>query len=225
MADVVTQRRGAVACMATHGRDRSAALLGSVAAVVLGRSPRPVLLAGPHARPVEAPDAPVAVAVDGSAADEALLPVALAWAARLARPLVIVTVAEPVPTAAHDGTAPRRARGPADPEAYLAALADNGAASGVEIVTRVVYDPLSVRDGLVSGLDRGAGLLVLGTHHRHGLGRIVLGSHAARVVHDAAIPALVVPSTSVETTTAPLQQQALRRPTDPPLVRPGGRHR
>jgi nucleotide-binding universal stress UspA family protein len=57
----------------------------------------------------------------------------------------------------------------------------------------VVYDPVSVRDGLVSFLDRTAALVVLGTRHRPALGRMVLGSEAVRVVHDAAVPALFVP--------------------------------
>jgi nucleotide-binding universal stress UspA family protein len=76
MAEVVGHRRGALPCLATHGRDRSAALLGSTAEALLARSPRPVLLAGPKAGPREDPGAPVVVAVDGSAADDALMPVA-----------------------------------------------------------------------------------------------------------------------------------------------------
>jgi nucleotide-binding universal stress UspA family protein len=57
----------------------------------------------------------------------------------------------------------------------------------------VVYDPISVRDGLVPLLDRVAALVVLGSRHRLGVPRMVLGSHAARVVHDAGVPALAVP--------------------------------
>lgn len=155
LAEVVRQRRGAVPCLATHGRDRSAALLGSIAAALLARSPRPVLLAGPKARPVEAPDAPVVVAVDGSAADEALLPVAMGWAARLGRRLVITTVAEPAPLGHHGRTGRRGARGPGDPESYLAALAERGVASRVEVATGVVHGAVGVRGGLVSALDRG----------------------------------------------------------------------
>jgi nucleotide-binding universal stress UspA family protein len=40
-----------VACLATHGRDRSATILGSVAASVLDRTTDPVMLVGPEARP------------------------------------------------------------------------------------------------------------------------------------------------------------------------------
>lgn len=198
--DVVTALGDIVAgqdvlgCLATHGRDRSAALVGSVAAGVLDRSPRPMLLAGPRARPVVGTDAPVVVAVDGTAADEALVGSALGWAERLGRRLLVATVAEPAPPSYREGSAPRRARGPADPEAYLAGLAERASGSDVTIDTQAVYDPVSVRDGLVPLLEGTAALVVLGTHHRHGVGRIVLGSHASRIVHDAAIPALVVPA-------------------------------
>jgi nucleotide-binding universal stress UspA family protein len=57
----------------------------------------------------------------------------------------------------------------------------------------VVYDPVSVHNGLVPLLDRSAALVVLGSRHRLGVPRMVLGSHAARIVHDALVPALVVP--------------------------------
>jgi nucleotide-binding universal stress UspA family protein len=82
--------------MATHGRDRTAGPLGSVAAALLGRSERPVVLVGPGARPSAGADAPVVAAVDRTRHDETLVPVASNWAARLARRLEIVAVAEPL---------------------------------------------------------------------------------------------------------------------------------
>lgn len=193
LADTVAGSPAALACLATHGRDRSASLLGSVAASLLDRSSRPVLLTGPEARTVTASDAPVVVAVDGSSRDESLIPVALGWAARLARTLEIVTVAEPAPSGYREGDAPRRAMGPADPERYLASLVALAEPSGVAVASRVVYDPVSVRDGLVPLLDRIAALVVLGSRHRPDVSRLALGSHAVRIVHDAPIPALAVP--------------------------------
>jgi nucleotide-binding universal stress UspA family protein len=50
-----------------------------------------------------------------------------------------------------------------------------------------------MRDGLVPFVDRTTALVVVGSRHRPGLGRLVLGSHAVRIVHDAAVPVLVVP--------------------------------
>jgi nucleotide-binding universal stress UspA family protein len=180
-----------MACIATHGRDRSAAVLGSVAASLLERSDRPAVLVGPGGRAVTAADAPVVVAVDGTGGDEVLVPVALGWAARLGRRLEIVTVAEPAPAGHGDDTAPR-AWGPAEPETCVESLVGRAESAGVTVASRVVYDPVGVRDGLVPLLDRTAALLVLGSGRGRGVPR-VLGSHAARVVHDAAVPALAVP--------------------------------
>lgn len=183
-------------CLATHGRDRSAAALGSVAMDVLQRAAAPVLLVGPGARPPCADDAPVVAALDGSPGDDVVVRVAAEWAGRLRRGLVVATVAEPVPSPFRRDRPVRRARGPADPEAYaarLAVIAAGAAPAGTHVDARVVYDPVSVRDGVVRLVDRTTALLVLGTHRRARPLRAVLGSHAARIVHDLEVPALVVP--------------------------------
>ena len=193
LSEMLASSPGRVACLATHGRDRSAAVLGSVAASLLARSDRPAVLVGPEGRAVTAEDAPVLVAVDGTARDEALVPVALGWAAGLGRRLEIVTVAEPAPAGHRETAAPRRARGPADPAGYVESLAARTGRAGVTVASRVIYDPVSVRNGLVPLLDRTVALVVLGSGRRGSVPRLVLGSHAARVVHDAAVPALVVP--------------------------------
>jgi nucleotide-binding universal stress UspA family protein len=174
LSETVAGSPGRLACLATHGRDRSAAVLGSVAASLLARSDRPAVLVGPEGRTVTAEDAPVVVAVDGTGRDEALVPVALGWAARLGRRLEIVTVA-------------------ADPEGYVESLTARTGRAGVTVASRVIYDPVSVRNGLVPLLDRTVALVVLGFGRRGSVPRLVLGSHAARVVHDAPVPALVVP--------------------------------
>ena len=192
--------RPSLACLATHGRDRSAAALGSVAMQVLDHATEPVMLVGPQARPPCADDAPVVAAVDGTPDDGRVVRVAAEWAVRLSRPLTVCTVAEPVPGAFRQDRPARRARGPADPEAYVAQLAVHAAAhqaaarGGLGVVdTHVVYDPVSVRDGVVRLVDRTAALLVLGTHRRTRPLRAVLGTHAARIVHDIEVAALVVP--------------------------------
>lgn len=184
-----------IVCLATHGRDRSATILGSVATRLLDRTTRPVMLVGPEARPPCAGDSPVVVAVDGvdEADDAALVRVALAWATALATGVVIATVAEPVPGSFHEGRPLHRARGPSDPEGDVAGLAARATHAGTVATTRVIYDPINVRDGLVRLVDRTAALLVMGAHRRTRPLRALFGSHAARVVHDVAVPALVVP--------------------------------
>jgi nucleotide-binding universal stress UspA family protein len=192
LTDAMDRSTGRMACLATHGRGRSVPV-GSVAASLLERSSRAVVLVGPVARAVTAADAPIVVAVDGTTRDDVLVPVALGWAARLGRRLDVVTVAEPTPSGHVTGTRFQRARGPAEPERYVEALAARSDGAGVTVAARVIYDPVSVRDGLVPFLDRTTALVVVGSRHRPGLGRMVLGSHAVRIVHDAAVPALVVP--------------------------------
>jgi nucleotide-binding universal stress UspA family protein len=182
-----------LACLATHGRDRSAALLGSVATAVLDRATRPVMLVGPNARPPCAADAPVVVAVDGSPEDRGVVAVAADWAAALGRRLVVATVAEPLPGPLEPVMPFHRVRGPDDPEGYVARLAAQAHRPGCAVDTAVARDPFSVRSGLVRLIDRTAGLLVAGAHRRARPLRALVGSHAARIVHDIEVPALVVP--------------------------------
>jgi nucleotide-binding universal stress UspA family protein len=182
-------------CLATHGRDRSAMVLGSVATAVLDRTTEPVMLVGPQARPPCAADAPVVAAVDGATADIRLVEVSVGWDTALGRRLVIATVVEPAPAPYREARRQPRARGPADPEAHLSDLARQATAMApaCDVATRVAYDPTNVRDGLIRMLDRTAAVVVLGSHRRTVPMRLLLGSHAARVVHDVALPAVVVP--------------------------------
>jgi nucleotide-binding universal stress UspA family protein len=193
LAENVASSHARMACMATHGRDRSATLLGSVAAGLLDRSDRPVILVGPAAHAATAADAAVVVAVDGTRHDDALVAVALGWAAKLARRVQIVTVALPAPAGSREGASPREPRGPAEPERYVASLAARAAGTSVAVTSSVAYDPVSVRAGLAPLLDRTAALVVLGSRRPLGVRRMTLGSDAAGIVHDAPVPAVVVP--------------------------------
>jgi nucleotide-binding universal stress UspA family protein len=189
LAAAVGRSGDRLACLATHGRGRSATV-GSVAVSLVERSTRPVMLVGPAARVATAVDAPLIVAVDGTPHDDVLVGVALGWAARLARRLDIVTVAEP---ACREGESPggHPSRDIGDLERYVDSLADRAQGCGVAIGTRVVRDAVHVAGGLVPVLD--GPLVVLGSRPRPGVGPMAPGSRAASIVHDAAVPALVVP--------------------------------
>ena len=139
------------------------------------------------AREVTAVDAPIVVAVDGTDGDGALVPVALGWAARLGRRLDVVTVAEP--------PAPDARRGRNRPEATAERCTSTRWRPGQRRrgrgrVPRDSAPPAC--DGLIPFLNRTAALVVLGSRHRPGLGRLVLGGPRSTSC-TTAVPAVVVP--------------------------------
>lgn len=79
-------------------------------------------------------------------------------------------------------------------EATLARAHDRAREKHVASDTVVRCDPaLRVCDVIVQEAKRcGAGLIVMGTHGRHGLKRVALGSDAELVVRDSPVPVLLV---------------------------------
>lgn len=187
----------AAVCMATRGRGRSAAVLGSVALGTVTRLGEPVVLVGPGLGQLAGagtPSAGVLACLDGSAESETGLGPARRWARQLREPITLCTAAEDVPSPP-TGSPPRRRFGLPDPEPYLAGHADRLRRQGEERVeTLVVYDPISPAEALRSHMARqGVALVVAGTRGRTGLSRAVVGSVAASVVRDSAAPVLLVP--------------------------------
>lgn len=184
----------ALVCLATHGRDRSSAIIGSTAASLVDLLHEPTVLVGPKAEnAVPELSAPIVVAVGGQAEDEDLLQLAAQWATQLARPLVVVTVVEPAPDTLRGDQLPSRAHGPADPAAYLATLMAPLQAAGIAVSAEVIDDAVSIGAGLLGWLHRApAAVLVVGAHHRRRLGRLLHGATAAHVAHVAPCPVLVV---------------------------------
>jgi nucleotide-binding universal stress UspA family protein len=190
---------GGIGCMASHGRNRSAALIGSVTNEVIRRRRDPIVVVGPFVDRLPAGDAEdretgVVACVDDTPAADAILPVALWWAELLRERPVVLTVAEPVPPPLDD-QAPHRRFGPdGDPEAYLEHLVSQAPVDSREIETRVVYDPVSPAAGIRDHVrDHPASLLVLGSRARTGVARLALGSVAAEVVHGSVSPVLLAP--------------------------------
>lgn len=183
----------AVACMASHGHGRSAALVGSVATDVVVRGHDPVILTGPmvetapHGRGIVVP-------VDDDPATTHVLPIARQWARRLAEPLIIVSVAEPAPPPVRGGLV-RRAFGPdGDVQAFLDGLVAAANIDDVEVETVPIYDPISPAVGLEAWMRiHPAPLIVTGSHARTGLERLELGSVAAGIVRHCPAPVLVIP--------------------------------
>jgi nucleotide-binding universal stress UspA family protein len=183
----------AVACIASHGRGRSAALIGSVATEVVRRGRDPLVVVGPTIDE-RFPGSNVLACVDETSGSAAILPIAERWAGRLREPLIVVTVAEPVPPAIAAGPV-RRLFGPdGDVDAYLEALVRPIRREGADVKTLALYDPISPAEGMRTYLrDHPAALVVVGSHARTGIARLVFGSTAASVVQGNPSPVLVAP--------------------------------
>jgi nucleotide-binding universal stress UspA family protein len=187
-----------VLCMGSHGRGRSASVIGSVTAEVAARAPEPLVVAGPNVSAEQPLAGRVVACVDGSARSESVLPTAASWAAALSLGLSIVTVAEPIPEPMTPGAPYRRNHGPqVAAEPYIGELVQRWQGRGVDVDGDVVYDPVSVAGGLADFLaSRPPGLIAVTTRARSGVARLVLGSHAANIVRAVTAPVLLVPESS-----------------------------
>jgi nucleotide-binding universal stress UspA family protein len=171
----------AAICMATHGRGTvGTAILGSIAQDVVREADRPVVLVGPHADEWAGLEQPMILCHDGSAAADAIVPIAAEWAKALHTQVVVVHVFHPLdvesakaPTGAIDATL----------EALRADLDD--------VDVRIYRDSFPV--GVILELARTlpASLVALSTHGRTGLARVTLGSVAASLVHASPSPVLL----------------------------------
>jgi nucleotide-binding universal stress UspA family protein len=191
-AILVTAHRhpGAIICMGTHGRSGlGEEVLGSVAEAVVRRAEPPVMLIGPEAEPRREDASTMLVAVDSAETSRSIILPAAAIAASLDLDLVVVHVGPPppVPMAADADVPPLTGDGIA-----LEAAADVLATSGLRGDARLVRGPDAARTICELARDVPTTYVVVGTHARHGLARVALGSVAMRVVRHAPCPVLVV---------------------------------
>lgn len=189
----------AMTVLATHGRSATGRMfLGSVADKVMRLSARPTVLIRPHQEKGEA--APVKVErvmvpLDGSQLAESVLPLAVDLATAAGATLCIVRV-EPYVTAeatAYDTAA-----------AEFAALDSQLEAAAREYLEQVrvrLPRDLAVETAVLRGFpalsliefgaERNVDLVVMATHGRGGVRRLVLGSTAERLVR-AGVPVLLM---------------------------------
>lgn len=194
--DVTTELQPALVCMASHGRGRVAgAVLGSVAATIVRLGAQSAVIVGPNVDDAPRPTGgPILACVDGSAASEAVVPVAAQWARALGRSLLLCTVAEPTPSPNRPDVRDFRGHGPDDPEGYLDQLAARWATAGLEVEVHPIYNPINAEDGVIRFLrEQPAELVALTTHGRTGVPRLALGSTAAGIIHGVPVPVLAVP--------------------------------
>ncbi|HEU5434144.1 MAG TPA: universal stress protein, partial [Thermomicrobiales bacterium] len=138
----------------------------------------------------------IVAALDGSKIAEQTLPPATELARRLGVPLLLLRVADltwlrlgmndaALAYAALDSEVEEERR---QAEAYLAAIAARLAAAGL-MVTTDVRSGFAARQ-IVAAVQPGD-MLVLASHGRSGLGRLLLGSVAEKVTREASVPALL----------------------------------
>lgn len=77
-------------------------------------------------------------------------------------------------------------------EATLTEARELAAASGLTVETLHVPASIAADAIVTTANQRGADLIVMGSHGRRGLGRLLLGSQAAEVLAHSTIPVLVV---------------------------------
>jgi nucleotide-binding universal stress UspA family protein len=171
-----------IVVLASHGRGRSAALLGSVTEELLERIFGPVLVVGPHVTTTRF-DGPIIATVDGSHESESVLPLAAAWGIELGGEPWVVEVADRDAGMSSD----------MGETAYPARLARNLAKNSGHPVQYEVLHGEHVHDEIADfASDLGAAMIVASTRGRTGISRFVIGSTAAAIVRHAPCPVLLV---------------------------------
>lgn len=174
---------GSVIVMASHGRGRSAAIVGSVTEDVLQRTFGPILVVGPHVQ-IDDFSGPVVVTVDGSDESEAALPLAAAWATELRSTPWIVNVAGPMPQSVDQDVFDT---------AYTSRLArDLQIRSGHPVQFDELHDTSPVTAVTTYAKNLSASMIVASSHGRSGWSRLTMGSITSALVRHATCPVLVI---------------------------------
>jgi nucleotide-binding universal stress UspA family protein len=182
--ELVLANPGSVVVMASHGRGRSAALVGSVAEDILHRIFGPIILVGPKVGARQF-DGPIVVSVDGSDESEAALPLSAAWAIELGVAPWIVHVAHPEDRVAQDS-------GVVD-SGYPARLArELTALSHHQVEFEELHDAHPGRAVPDFADSLNASLIVAASHGRTGMRRLTMGSVTSEFVRHSTCPVLVV---------------------------------
>lgn len=134
--------------------------------------------------------APILVPLDGSLLAEQALAFAEMFALAGEQPLLLVCASYVAGLPGMD-VSEEQVRQIAEAEAYLHKVARGAKKRGLTVETAAPYGlagPAIIDEARV----RGANLIVMATHGRGGLGRLIYGSVAEAVVRDAPVPVLLV---------------------------------
>jgi len=173
---------GSMIVMSSTGRDRSAAVLGSVADDVLRSMLGPIIVVGPEVTTFDTFEGDIVVPVDGSDFSETSLPLAASWGIAFgATPWIVEVLTEPVPAGVD-----------VFESSYPSRLARTlGAASHHDVEFEVLHGHSAARAITDYALHNKARLIVMSTHGRTGVSRLSVGSTAAAVVHSAPCPVVL----------------------------------
>ena len=188
--------------MPSHGRGAIGRLTyGSVADRVARTSHAPVLLIRFAKEGTTLPEKPIqrlVVPLDGSTRSEKSLPTAIALAKRLAVPIQLVAVSEVERMAAiYGATLSAAAYGELSDEAEtelmksLESVADRVAAEGVPVKLQVLSGAVAAA---IESVTEPGDVIVMTSHGRGGMRRLILGSVAEQLGRTASVPVLLVPS-------------------------------
>lgn len=185
LAHLASLHPTATVVMSSHGRGRSAAVVGSVAERVLHLTFGPIILVGPNVKPTDF-SGRILVGVDGSSESEMALPLAAAWAHQLRATPWIVHVT------AGDSTAPRTDNDVFD-TVYPARLARHlEVLTGDPVAFDELHDQHPARGVTDYAVVHDASMIIASSHGRSGLSRLVMGSVTAGFVRHATCPVTVI---------------------------------
>ena len=188
--------------MTTHGRGGLERFwLGSVADALVRASPVPVLLVRPDEHhPAAQPPTfrKILIPLDGSALAEQVLEPALMLGAPMEAEYTLLHVVQPrvlvrwgaftTPTDLDFEATQRRQ---IDAQHYLERVARPLRATGKQVILRVVVAEQAAPAILEEARQHGIDLIAIATHGRSGLGRLLLGSVADKVVRRTDVPLLL----------------------------------
>ncbi len=224
IAEVAVKMTPDLVVLGSHGRRPLPRLLmGSVAEGALLRINQPVLVVPEKTGTGETRNAPaerrwrVAVGIDASNSSAA----AIDWVRQLRRTVacdvIFIHLYWPAAEYARFGLPGPRSLFESDPTT-VALLEKNLAPligplpGGGEVTVRILPNWGSTGERLVEeAANADADLLVLGTHHRHGLSRLWHGSTVPPALHKAAQPALALPVLCVSAVPQPKPARAIPR--------------
>jgi nucleotide-binding universal stress UspA family protein len=171
-----------IVAVGTHGRGGvGLSVLGSTAVDLLARASQPIIAYGPESNsPIEI--ARVVACVDGSEFSELSIVEAARWAEALAVPLWVIQVVRPY----------MPARMGVFETAYVHNLAKEVVGLREKVEWDVLHSPSPARSILDMYGKDSATMLVMATHGRTGLQRLMLGSVATGVVKEAWGPVVLV---------------------------------